>query len=131
MAGSPPPERHRVPRPPTVPGTSAPRGPRRAIVCFRGEGKSMPSDELIPVLYLAPWVDVGGSDKATVDWFRFLDRDRFRASLITTQPSPNRRLREVAPYAEELWELPELMAGDEFPDFILSFIVTRGIRLVH
>jgi glycosyltransferase involved in cell wall biosynthesis/ribosomal protein S18 acetylase RimI-like enzyme len=91
----------------------------------------MASDELTPLLYLAPWVDIGGSDKATVDWFRFLDRDRFRASLVTTQPSPNRRLCEVAPYAEELWELPELIAGDEFPQFILSFIHTRAIRLMH
>ena len=91
----------------------------------------MAPDELTRLLYLAPWVDIGGSDKATVDWFRFLDRGRFRASLITTQASPNRRVREVAPYAEELWELPELIAGDEFPRFILSFIHTREIRLVH
>lgn len=83
------------------------------------------------VLYLAPWVDVGGADKGTVDWFRFLDRTRFRPSLITTQPSPNRRLREVAPCADELWELPQLMRGDDFPRFILAFIQTRGIKVVH
>jgi glycosyltransferase involved in cell wall biosynthesis len=85
----------------------------------------------IPILYLAPWIDIGGSDTATIDWFRFLPRDRFRASLITTQVSPNRRLAEVVPYAEELWELPQLLDGPEFPRFILSFIHTRGIRLVH
>src|SRR5947209_812590 len=85
----------------------------------------------IPILYLAPWVDIGGSDKTTVDWFRFLNRERFPPSLITTQPSRNRRLCEVAPYAEELWELPQLMAGEEFPRFVLSFIHSRGIRLVH
>ena len=44
-------------------------------------------DDRIPVLYLAPWVDYGGSDKGTIDWFRWLDRDRFAPSLITTQPS--------------------------------------------
>ncbi len=92
----------------------------------------MQSDgDRIPILYLAPWVDIGGSDTATIDWFRFLDRDRFRPSLITTQPSPNRRLIEVAPHAEELWELPQLISGGEFPGFILSFIHTRGIRVVH
>jgi glycosyltransferase involved in cell wall biosynthesis len=92
----------------------------------------MPSvDDRIPILYLAPWVDIGGSDTATIDWFRFLDRTRFKASLITTQPSLNRRLSEVAPYAEELWELPQLLTGEEFPGFILSFIHTRGIQLLH
>ncbi len=90
-----------------------------------------PIEGRIPLLYLAPWVDIGGADKGTIDWFRFLDRNRFRASLITTQPSPNRRLAEVAAYARELWELPELMSGDEFPRFILAFIQSRGVRLVH
>src|SRR5437588_816821 len=89
------------------------------------------ADRRTPVLYLAPWVDVGGSDKGTIDWFRFLNRDRFRPSLITTQPSLNRRLAEVAPYADEVWELTQLMPGDEFPRFILAFIRSRGIRLAH
>jgi glycosyltransferase involved in cell wall biosynthesis len=85
----------------------------------------------VPVLYLAPWVDVGGSDKGTIDWFRFLDRDRFAPSLITTQPFANRRLSEVEAYADEVWELPQLMRGDDFPRFIFAFIASRGVRLVH
>lgn len=89
------------------------------------------ADRRTPVLYLAPYVDIGGADKGTIDWFRFLDRDRFRPSLITTQPSLNRRLAEIAPYADELWELPQLMRGDDFPRFILAFIQSRGVELVH
>src|SRR3954469_4412150 len=85
----------------------------------------------IPVLYIAPWVDYGGTDKATVDWFRSIDRDRFTPSLVTTQPSANRRLTEVAPLAEELWPLPELMSGKDFPGLILDLIHSRGIRVVH
>lgn len=103
-----------------------------------GEGTARPAltpsgttRERVPVLYLAPWVDVGGADKGTIDWFRFLDRSRFAASLITTQPSSNRRLGEVAAYAEEVWELPQLMRGDEFPRFISEFIQSRSIKLVH
>src|SRR5690349_9698321 len=87
--------------------------------------------ERIPVLYLAPWVDYGGSDKGTIDWFRWLDRDRFAPSLITTQPSPNRRLAELEPYAEEVWSLPDLMPGAAFPHFIFDFIDSRGIEVVH
>src|SRR5467141_4232421 len=84
-----------------------------------------------PVLYLAPWVDYGGSDKGTIDWFRWLDRDRFDPSLICTQPSENRRLAEVEPYASELWALPDLMPAECFPGFIFDFIDTRGIELLH
>ena len=87
--------------------------------------------ERIPILYLAPWVDLGGSDKGTIDWFRHLDRERFAPSLITTQPSDNRWLHRVEPYAEEIWDLPDLIPGHSFPGFILSFIEDRGIRIVH
>lgn len=92
---------------------------------------STAAEPRIPVLYLAPWVDVGGADKGTVDWFRHLDRNAFAPSLITTQPSANRRLAEVAPYAEEVWELPELMLGEEFARFIVTFIHTRAIKVVQ
>ena len=88
-------------------------------------------DGRLPVLYIAPWVDYGGSDTGTIDWFRQLDRQRFRASLITTQPSPNRRLADIVPFADEVWPLTELMPGDRCPGFILDFIHTRGIRVVH
>jgi glycosyltransferase involved in cell wall biosynthesis len=87
--------------------------------------------ERIPILYLAPWVDLGGSDKGTIDWFKHLDRERFAPSLITTQPSDNRWLHLVEPYAEEIWDLPDLMPGLVMPAFILSFIEDRGIRVVH
>ncbi len=89
------------------------------------------TDTRIPLLYIAPWMELGGTSKGTLDWFRWLDRDRFRASLVTTQPSDNPWLDDVAPYVEELWPLPELMKGADMPHFILDFIHTRGIRAVH
>jgi glycosyltransferase involved in cell wall biosynthesis len=85
----------------------------------------------IPILYLAPWVDIGGTDKNTIDWFRFIDRERFAPSLITTQPSPNRRLSELDEFAEEIWALPDLMAAEEMPAFILDFVVSRKVQVVH
>lgn len=84
-----------------------------------------------PILYIAPWVDLGGSDKGTIDWFKHIDRERWAPSLITTQPSPNRWLHKVEPYAEEVWELPDLMAGADFPEFVLGFVESRGVRAVH
>ena len=84
-----------------------------------------------PILYLAPWVDYGGTDKGTIDWFRWLDRDRYAPSLITTQQSKNRRLREVTPYADEVWVLPELMAGVDMPGFVFDFIHSRGVEVLH
>jgi hypothetical protein len=89
------------------------------------------TDARVPILYLAPWVDDGGSDKDTVDWFRCIDRARFRPSLITTQPSANRRLGDVVSYADEIWALPDLMPGAQFAEFIIDFIVSREVAIVH
>lgn len=83
------------------------------------------------VLYLAPWIDLGGSDKGTIDWFAGLDRTRFAPSLITTQRSPNRWVHRVEPHAEEVWVLPDVMAGDDMPEFILGFVESRGVEVVH
>ncbi len=88
-------------------------------------------DGRVPILYIAPWVDLGGSDRGTIDWFKKIDRSRWAPSLITTTPSPNRWLHQVEPYAEEIWDLPDLMPGAAFPEFILGFIESRGVRLVH
>jgi glycosyltransferase involved in cell wall biosynthesis len=85
----------------------------------------------IAALYLAPWVDYGGSDKGTIDWFRWIDRGRFAPSLITTQPSANRRLSEIYPFAEEVWALTEHMAGLQFPKFIFDFLHTRDVQVLH
>src|SRR3954452_10341540 len=83
------------------------------------------------ILYLAPWIDLGGSDKGTIDWFAGLDRTRFAPSLITTQPSRNRWVHRVEPYAEEVWVLHDVMAGDDMPEFILGFVESRGVEIVH
>lgn len=87
--------------------------------------------ERIPVLYLAPWVGYGGSDKNTIDWFRWLDRERLAPSLVVTQPSPNPLIDQVEPYAEEVWVLPDLMPAKEMPAFIFDFVRSRGIRVIH
>jgi glycosyltransferase involved in cell wall biosynthesis len=87
--------------------------------------------ERIPILYLAPWVDYGGSDKNTIDWFRWIDRERFAPSLITTQSSPNPLIDEVVPFADEVWILPDLMPAEQMPAFIFDFIASRRIEVIH
>jgi len=89
------------------------------------------SDGRAPILYIAPWVDRGGAGTAAIDWFKGIDRTRWAPSLITTTPSPNRLLREIEPHAEEIWNLPDLMPGRAFPEFILGFVESRAVRVVH
>ena len=84
-----------------------------------------------PILYIAAQVNDGETAQSAVDWFENLDPSRWAPSLVTTQPSPNRRLSEIERYACEVWDLPDLMPGDSFPQFILGFIESRNIDLLQ
>lgn len=83
------------------------------------------------MLYLAPWVTIGGSDRNTVDWFRLLDKRRFRPYLATTQPSPNDLFQEAAQHAEAAWPLPDLMKGEAMPRFVAETVASERIDVVH
>jgi hypothetical protein len=85
----------------------------------------------VPILQIAPWADEGAASQSTVEWFRTLDPARWAASLITTEPSPNRRLAEIESHAVETWDLPDLLTGDGFPEFILGFLESRQVDVLH
>ena len=80
------------------------------------------SETRIPVLYLAPWVDYGGSDKGTIDWFSWIDRAGFAPSLITTQPSTTAVWPRSIHLPRRSGRCPSYLAGRRFPEFILDFI---------
>ena len=88
------------------------------------------SDGRARVLYLRPGVDEDGLAGATVDSLARLDRARWASHLILTEPSPNRRLHQVEPLAEEILNLPDQATGAAFPEFILNFVESRRIGLV-
>lgn len=127
--------------PPVVLPATDPHDDRvRAAAALIAQGYSIaaadgPSVTLRPsassILYLAPWLTVGGADKATVDWFRHIGRDSFRRFLVTTAPGDNSRFGDCEALADEAWCLPELMSRDRIPQFLAELIANRGIDLVH
>lgn len=85
----------------------------------------------VSALYLAPWLTFGGSDKGTLDWLRHLPADAFRLFLLTTQPSPNELFAAAEPLADEAWALPDLVPPSAMPQFIVNFIATRNVDVLH
>jgi len=83
------------------------------------------------ILYLAPWLTIGGSDKGTVDWFRQITTQMFRRYLMTTVVSDNALFPEGAALADEAWCLPEMVSRQQMPELIMEFIATRGVDIVH
>ncbi|MCC6437608.1 MAG: glycosyltransferase family 4 protein [Acidimicrobiales bacterium] len=84
------------------------------------------------ILYVAPWVIPGGSDKGTVDWFRTIDRDRFGLHLVTTNRADNNAfVVDIEPHASQVWNLPDLLDERFHAGFVLDAIERWGIDVLH
>jgi glycosyltransferase involved in cell wall biosynthesis len=83
------------------------------------------------ILYLAPWLTVGGADRGTIDWFRHIGRDAFERLLVTTEASDNALYAEAEALADEAWCLPEISDREAVPHFVLDLVANRGVDLVH
>ena len=103
---------------------AATRGGRRLCYCVRvNDRRTRP----VPGALGRP----GGSDKGTIDCLKHINQERWAPSLIVTEPSANRWLHQVEPWAEEVWNLPDLMRGHDFPAFILGSIQSRRVEVSH
>jgi glycosyltransferase involved in cell wall biosynthesis len=88
-------------------------------------------DPAVHVLLLTAHVEGEAETEGVAGWLAGLDRERLPVHLITTQPSPNHGLRAIEGSVCEVWDLPDLMPGKGMPDFILGFIESHGIGVVH
>lgn len=84
-----------------------------------------------PVLLIASRVETDAEDVELVDSLIGLSQAGWPVHLMTTESAANRGLKEAERLAAEVWDLPDLMPGKEMPDFILGFIESRGIGVVH
>ena len=83
------------------------------------------------ILYLAEWMTMRGAEKGSLDWFRQISGAQFRRFLVTTAEGDDRMFAECAGLADEAWCLPKLMGREAVPQFVMEFIATRGIDVVH
>jgi hypothetical protein len=85
----------------------------------------------VPLLLIASQVESDARGEEIVALLRGSGQQRRPAHLITTQPAPNRGLPAVESQSHEIWDLPDLMPGGAMPEFILGFIESRRIGIVH
>lgn len=84
----------------------------------------------IHVLFLFPWLIMGGADKFNLDLLTGLDNNKYEVSIITTQRSDNewlQRFREVTP---EIFNLPNFLSPNNYAEFIDYFLKSREIDLI-
>lgn len=94
------------------------------------EKKVYKKHEKIHILCLFPWLTMGGADKFNLDLLEGLDKNRYEISIITTTKSENnwiQRFRKVTP---EIFNLPNFLSPENYPEFIDYIIKSREIDLI-
>ena len=88
------------------------------------------SDDRAGVLFMWPWLTMGGADKFNLDILRGLDRSRFRPYVVTTLKSENPwwdRFNELTP---EIYHLPNFLPVEDWLRFLVYLIRSLDISLI-
>lgn len=89
-----------------------------------------PSDHRPGVLFIWPWLNMGGADKFNLDVLRGLDRARFRPYVVTTLKSENPWGDRFAELTPEIFHLPNFLPVEDWLRFLVYFIRSRDISVV-
>lgn len=89
-----------------------------------------PSDDRSGVLFMWPWLSMGGADKFNLDLLRGLDRSLFRPYVVTTLKSENPWWDRFKALTPEVFHLPNVLPAEDWLRFLVYFIRSRHISLV-
>lgn len=111
--------------------------PTKGIIRYRAgsspalrlSGSTLPGT---PLLYIVPWLQMGGADKVNLDLIRSLDRSVYRPVLVTTLKDGHPWHEEFSRYTDDIFHLAHLT--DSLPGMLSlldQLIVSGGIRLIQ
>lgn len=86
-------------------------------------------DERITVLYIFPWMVVGGADFFNLDLIKRLDSKKYRSIILTTTPSNNPIRQDFEEYAE-VYDMSSFIDRINYINFAEYIISSRKVDLV-
>ena len=86
-------------------------------------------DKRKTILYLFPWMVVGGADFFNLELIRRLDQTKYRAIILTTTPSDNPIRQDFEEYAE-VYDMSSFLEREDFINFTDYIISSRKVDLV-
>ena len=99
-------------------------------VCSSWDRKVFKNHDKIHVMMLLPWMVMGGADLFNLDVCRMIDKDRFEISILTTQQSDNSWQQRFEEHVTDVFNLPNFMDIENWPEFISYFIKSREIDVL-
>ena len=86
--------------------------------------------ERINVLFILPFFSIGGADRMNLELLSGLDRGKYCCHVVTTVKDPNRMLQTARAETDDVFNLPNFMDPEDYPEFISYIIKTREIDVL-
>ncbi len=88
------------------------------------------NDNSISILWILPWMNVGGADKFNYQAMSGIKKYGCKNYVATTVSSPNNWENRFKECTEEIHHLPNFISRYKYPEYISYLIQTRGIACV-
>ncbi|MFB0845128.1 glycosyltransferase family 4 protein [Paenibacillus oleatilyticus] len=90
-----------------------------------------PKQKKIKILFLVPWLEVGGADKVNLDLISKLNQDDYEIHLFTTLPSKHPWYNKFSDHVSNIIHLDQLQKIKSISDFTLNYIAENKIKLIQ
>lgn len=87
-------------------------------------------EETTRVLFLVPWLEIGGADKFNLDLIKVLSARGYEFTIVTTTPSTHPWLHEFASVTPDIFCLHHFLHYNDYPRFLNYLIQSRKIDAV-
>lgn len=82
------------------------------------------------ILVIVPWMVMGGADKFNLDLFRLIDKEKYRITLVCTQPTEYVWRQQFEQVCDEVFDLSTFIDRKYWAAFISYLIDSRKIDLI-
>lgn len=82
------------------------------------------------ILLLLPWMEMGGADKFNLDLCAGLDKSKYELGIVTLKASSNRWQQLFSEYVTDIFNLPDFLEVENYPEFISYYISSRNVDIV-
>ncbi len=82
------------------------------------------------ILFLLPWMIVGGADYFNLDLVKRLDHKKYESIVLTTLPSENTLRQDFEQYASEVYDMASFLDRSDYINFVDYIITSRNIDMV-
>jgi glycosyltransferase involved in cell wall biosynthesis/GT2 family glycosyltransferase len=82
------------------------------------------------VLFIFPWMVVGGADIFNLELIKRLDKSKYKAIIVTTTPNINKLEQDFKDYAECVYDLSSFLDRNAYINFVDYLMKSRNIDMV-